>query len=142
MPHVIRSSPSLAAHGAVVSVRVEIPRVERDLRTMLGRPIPPALHFQALIDTGATHSVVRAGTAVHLGLHPSDVTLVHTASQADLLYPRYPIRLVFENNVSFETTVLEAPPENKYIECLIGRNILEHAILVYNGPGHLFSLSF
>jgi hypothetical protein len=45
-------------------------------------------------------------------------------------------------NVVAETTVLEAPLLGQHIQCLIGRDVLAHGVLVYIGYGNLFSLSF
>ena len=54
----------------------------------------------------------------------------------------YAVRLVFPNNVVFESTVIEAPLQGQPIQCLVGRDVLSQAVLVYIGYGNLFSLSF
>ena len=42
----------------------------------------------------------------------------------------------------FEGTVLEALLQGQNIQCLIGRDVLAQAVLVYIGYTNLFSLSF
>ncbi len=76
-----------------------------------------------MIDTGATGSVIQNGLAAQLGLKPA-------------------VRLLFPNNVTFETTVIETPLQGQQIRCLIGRDVLSQGVLVYIGYSNLFSLSF
>ena len=52
------------------------------------------------------------------------------------------MRLLFPNNVTFETTVIETPLQGQQIRCLIGRDVLSQGVLVYIGYSNLFSLSF
>ncbi|MBI3329343.1 MAG: retropepsin-like domain-containing protein, partial [Nitrospinae bacterium] len=102
----------------------------------------PPVPAVAMIDTGATSSVMRQGLAAQMGLHPVGVTYINTPSSTNVACYEYLVRLVFPNNVLVETTVLEAPLQGQHIQCLIGRDVLAHAVLVYIGYGNLFSLSF
>ncbi len=95
-----------------------------------------------MIDTGATSSVIQVGLAAQLGLNPVGVTYINTPSSTNVACHEYLVRLVFPNNVLVEATVLEAPLQGQHIQCLIGRDILAHGVLVYIGYGNLFSLSF
>ena len=95
-----------------------------------------------MIDTGATSSVIRQGLAAQLGLNPVGVTYITTPSSTNVPCHEYLVRLVFPNNVLFETTVIEALLQSQNIQCLIGRDVLAHAVLIYIGYGNLFSLSF
>ena len=95
-----------------------------------------------MIDTGATASVLRAGLASQLGLNPVGITYINTPSSTNVPCYEYAVRLAFPNNVVVETTVLEAPMQGQHIQCLIGRDVLAHSVLVYIGYGNLFSLSF
>lgn len=95
-----------------------------------------------MIDTGATGSVVRQGLLSPLGLNPVGVAYINTPSSTNVLCYEYSVRLLFANNVLVETTVIEAPLQGQHIQCLIGRDILAHGVLVYIGYSNLFSLSF
>jgi predicted aspartyl protease len=107
-----------------------------------GTKIPNPVLTTAMIDTGATVSVVRRGIPSQLGLNPAGVTHINTPFSTNVACYEYLVRLVFPNNVLVETTVLEAPLQGQHIQCLIGRDVLAHGVLVYIGYGNLFSLSF
>jgi predicted aspartyl protease len=104
--------------------------------------MPPLVPALAMVDTGASATVIQQGVAAELGLNPIGVTRITTPSHTDVQCYRYIVRLVFPNNVSVETTVIEAPLQGQHIQCLIGRNVLAHGVLVYIGYRNLFSLSF
>lgn len=95
-----------------------------------------------MIDTGATGSVIRQGLASQLGLQPVGVTTISTPSSAHVVCNEYLVRFLFPNNVTVEGTAIEAPLQGQHIQCLIGRDILAHGVLVYIGYTNLFSLSF
>jgi hypothetical protein len=95
-----------------------------------------------MVDTGATGSVLRQGLAAQLRLNPVGVTLINTPSSTNVPCYECLVRLVFPNNVIFETTVLEAPLQGQNIDCLIGRDVLSQGVFVYIGYTNLFSLSF
>ncbi len=54
----------------------------------------------------------------------------------------YLVRIDLPGNVVAETTVLEAPLLGQHIQCLVGRDVLAHGVLIYIGYENLFSLSF
>ncbi len=114
--------------------------VEKALKKA-GEPIPEPAELAALIDTGATGSVIQQGVADRLGLKPIGVIKIHTASSRDVRCYQYAVRLLFPNNVVVEGTVIEAPLAGQNIQVLIGRDVLAHAVLVYIGYSNLFSLS-
>lgn len=55
---------------------------------------------------------------------------------------RFLVRLLLPNSVMIETTAIEAPLTGQHIQCLIGRDTLSHAVLVYVGYMNQFTLSF
>lgn len=107
-----------------------------------GQAVPPPAAALAMIDTGATGSVIQQGLAAQLGLNPVGVVQIHTPSSTNVACYEYAVRLVFPNNVVFEGTVIEAPLQGQRVQCLIGRDVLAQAVLVYIGYSNLFSLSF
>jgi Aspartyl protease len=134
--------PNLQADGPVVELRIAVgSAVETALRAA-NAPIPPPVAVPAMIDTGATKSVIRQGIAVQLGLNPVGVTYINTPSSTNVLCSEYLVRFVFPGNVLYEGTAIEAPLQGQHIQCLIGRDVLSHAVLVYIGYRNLFSLSF
>lgn len=95
-----------------------------------------------MIDTGATGSVIQQGLAGQLRLNAVGVTYINTPSSTNVPCYEYLVRLLFPNNVVAETTAIEAPLLGQHIQCLIGRDVLAHGVLIYIGYGNLFSLSF
>ena len=95
-----------------------------------------------MVDTGATRSVIRQGLAAQLALNPVGVTRITTPSHTNGACYEYQVRLILPNNVTFEGVFLEASLQGQHIQCLIGRDVLAQAVLVYIGYSNLFSLSF
>jgi len=95
-----------------------------------------------MIDTGASASVIRQGVAAQLGLYPIGVSYITTPSSTNVPCNEYLMRFVFPNQVVYEGTAIETPLQGQNIDCLIGRDILAHAVLVYIGYGNQFTLSF
>jgi len=95
-----------------------------------------------MIDTGATGSVIQQGLASRLGLNPVGITQITTPSSANVACHEFLVRLLLPNNVVVDTTVIEAPLQGQPIQCLIGRDVLAHGVLVYVGYVNLFTLSF
>lgn len=104
--------------------------------------IPSPVPVIAMIDTGASVSVVRQGLPGQLGLKPVGLTYISTPSSTNVARYRFLVRFAFPNNVFVEVPVVEAPLQGQNIQCLIGRDILAHGVLIYIGYSNLFSLSF
>ncbi len=142
MPSFTSQVPNLHLVGPIVQVGITVPTALEQVLQAAGHAIPLPVTALAMIDTGATGSVIQQGLAVQLGLHPVGVVQIHTPSSTNVSCLEYAVRLLFPNNVVFETTVIEAPLQGQHIQCLIGRDVLSQAVLVYIGYGNLFSLSF
>jgi hypothetical protein len=75
---------NLQTVGPVIELRIAIgAAVEAALRTS-GQQIPLPVSAIAMIDTGATSSVIRQGLAAQLGLNPVGVTLINTPSSTNV----------------------------------------------------------
>jgi len=95
-----------------------------------------------MIDTGASGTVINPAIPQQLNLNPVGVTFINTPSHANVRCYQYPVRVVFPNNVIAETIAIAAPLQGQAIQCLIGRDLLRHAVFVYIGYANLFTLSF
>lgn len=142
MPSFTSTSPDLQATGPIVEIRVAVGGPVELALQISGEPISAPVQAFAMIDTGASVSVVRQGLPAQLGLNPIGVTYINTPSSTNVPCYEYPVRLIFPNNVVVEATVLEVPLQGQNIQCLIGRDVLAHGVLIYIGYGNLFSLSF
>lgn len=107
-----------------------------------GTAVPTPIPAVGMIDTGATASVMRQGFASRLGLSPVGVVHINTPTSTNVPCYEYLVRLDLPGNVVAETTVLEAPLLGQHIQCLVGRDVLAHGVLIYIGYENLFSLSF
>lgn len=97
----------------------------------------------AMIDTGATGTVISQGLATILGINPIGDCMINTPSSTNVKCLQYDIQLIFPNNVAMSSCIVtEAPLQNQHIQCLIGRDVLQQSILIYTGFDNTFTLSF
>lgn len=104
-------------------------------------PAPVAGH--ALVDTGASGSVVRQGIPGQLGLNPVGVVPVMTATTgtAAVTMPTYAVRFVLPNSITFEAVAIEANLGPQQIDAILGRDILRAAVFVYNGTTDSYTIA-
>ena len=106
-------------------------------------PVNNQVKILAMIDTGASGTVIQKGTSQTLELNPIGTTLMTTPSSTNILCNQFDVQLIFPNQVIIQNVVVtEAPLQNQHIQCLIGRDILKYGLLVYNGYDNSFTLSF
>lgn len=86
--------------------------------------------------------MVAASLPRKLGISPVGVARISTPAAHAVECYEYLVRFVFPNEVIFETTVIEASLKGHHIQCLIGRDVLANAVLVYVGHNNSFTLSF
>lgn len=125
-----------------MDLRIAVGAAAEQALRQAGTPVPQPVAALAMIDTGASGSVIRQGLAAQLGLQPVGVINVSTPSSTNVPCNQYVVRFLLPNNVIFETTAIEAPLQGQNIQCLIGRDVLAHAVLVYVGYTNTFTLSF
>lgn len=129
--------------GPLVELTLSQPQPIIDAMTAAGTSIPSPMRVVAMIDTGATGSVMQKGLAAQLGLQPVGVVYISTPSSANVPCNEYAVRFLFPNNVVVDGTMIEAPMQGQgQVQALIGRDTLAHGVLVYIGYANLFSLSF
>ena len=142
MPSFTTQVPNLREAGPIVEVGLTIGTAVEDVLRKNGKPIPPPIKVTTMIDTGATGTVVNEDIVKRLDLYPIGTTLISTPSCADFRCYEYLCRILFPNNVLVETVVIAAPLLGQHIQCLIGRDILQHGVLIYTGYINQFTLSF
>jgi hypothetical protein len=135
-------SPNLRRLGPVLDIQVGITSVEEAAARAVGDPVPTPFTVTALIDTGASHTVLQQTLPAQLGLQPVSSTAFWTAATTGVVYPQYTVRLFFPHGVEIEVLAVEMPLPGPHVQCLIGRDVLADAVLVYLGESNLFSLSF
>lgn len=101
------------------------------------------LKIPAMIDTGAEVTVIGDGVAAALGLIRVGRTFLNTTSSVDVPCFRFDIQLIFPNNVVLQSVIaIEAPLTDQHVRCLIGHDVLQHGLFIYNGSDNSFTLSF
>lgn len=130
-----------------ISIGVSIPR--RDLLSSLGMPVSPPGTCKLLIDTGASCTCIDPWVIESLNIVPSGFTTIHTpstnsgsnhqCSQFDvcLSIPHPHIHRHFHN-----IPVIESNFVHQGIDGLLGRDILEGCVFIYNGETGFYTLSF
>lgn len=140
----------LATVGAVLPIEIHVPPIIAQTLTDRGDPVPAPIAGMALIDTGATFTCVHEPVLQQLGLNPIGVTTSGTAA-GPVQQSQYPARLVSPDqawtfdvasvigvDLSGQQVPLDPPQD---LIALIGRNLLQYCVLVWNGPGGFWTLS-
>lgn len=142
MPSFTTQVPNLQGVGPIVEVRLAVGSAIEDILRRSGQSIPTPVSALAMIDTGATGTVLREDIPKQLGLSPVGTILISTPSSTNVRCYKYLVRLLFPNNVVVETTMIGAPLQGQHIQCLIGRDVLRHGVFIYIGYINTFTLSF
>ncbi len=149
--HTFPSQSHFTLSGPVVEVQVEVPTA---LAAALGankQSIPKPVSGLALIDTGASTSAVESGVIQQLGVQPVGMGNVTTptGSESRLFYPaRFSFPgtdlpdMDFQQLLGADLSLQKIHGWTSPLIALIGRDILQHFLLVYNGPSGAFSLAF
>lgn len=103
--------------------------------------MPPVVQATALIDTGASGSVVQAGLLAPLGLNPVGVIPISTPTTSNTSCAQYAVQMIMPHGF-IELTVIEAPLQGQNIQALIGRDVLRHCLLIYDGVSQTFTWSY
>ncbi len=138
MATLINKPDNLAVSGPLVTVKLWVPV---GMKSTL-RPIDA----MAEINIALAHTFIQEGVATSLGLEPSGIITITTATKPKYEAHLFRLRIAFpERHMAFEVNAIEVPymlRPHARIKCLIGRDILNHSVLVYNGLKNTFSLSF
>ena len=138
-------APSVALQRIGPVVQVILMPIEGRSRPMADKEEePPApVRGRALIDTGASSTCVDREAATRAGLAVVDSGTMTSATHADEAVP------IYAGRISIEGTALIIDANRAYganlapqkLVAPIGRDLLSHCVLVYNGTDGSFSLS-
>ena len=143
MPSITTQVPNLQEMGPVVEIKLTIGLKLEEILRQKGQNLPSPVQVRAMIDTGATGTVVREDIVKQLNLNPVGTVLISTPSSFSVQCYKYLMRILFPNNVIIEdVVVISAPLKDQHIQCLIGRDILKLGVFIYTGYTNTFTLSF
>lgn len=127
-----------------------------------GRPVPPAIAGALLLDTGATRTCIALQTATELGLQPTRIQEGYGAAgkHSNLVFlARLEIKIIDsetsqEQGFAWEQEVEAIPELHNFaapltwqektmtLSGLLGRDILRHARIHYDGPAGRIRFEF
>src|SRR5438105_13440515 len=138
----------MSADGPLVdlAIGVSFPR-ERALR-LANQAVPNPVQLRALIDTGASCTCIEAGALAPLGLSPTGVIPITTPSSglSPAICSQYDVSITIVHptvGMGFPAIpVVECQSLSSSFQALLGRDLLQHCLFVYDGHAQQFSLAF
>jgi hypothetical protein len=140
--------PVGADRPPVIDLVVAVPEDQADLMRAAGRPVPLPIIVPALLDPGATNSLVSKDIADQLGLEVlgardifgvgGTVSVSGNVRIARILFPGIPsVQLA-------NSTFIVAVPNLDHLgaRMIVGRDLLGQCILIYNGPHSTCTFAF
>lgn len=133
----------LRFHGPVITTDLTITEAHRDALAAAGDPIPPPVRCRFLLDTGADGCVVKHDVAVKAGLKLINANAPLQGVGVDTTGKAYIGRILFgiqskvlagaQHNISMDTQINSGDLQSTLIDGLIGRDVLEHFVMTYDG---------
>lgn len=142
MPSTTSQQANLVQTGPVLDLFLG---VSDDLRAVLeknDKNVPKPIKIMAMIDTGATGTVISKKIIEKLSINPISTIKISTPSNENVDCYTYPVILTMpQHKIRIPQEVIAAPLKGQHIQCLIGRDILQHCVLTYIGYINQFTLS-
>lgn len=138
----------VGADGALVGVFVALSTPRIDVLKAAGIGFPPPVKANALIDTGASISSISPRIAMGLGLAPSSITPIHSATtgKAPQNCNVYDVCLAFVQPsvkvLGVNIPVIEVDLSTPGVDVLLGRDMLGQCLFIYDGQSGTFVLAF
>jgi predicted aspartyl protease len=127
----------LVQMGPRIQIRISLGDQFASELVKLGKPVPPPVDGHALIDTGAGSTCIDEEAAKSLNLSVIDVVSMASASHAATKANVYPAKLEIlglpQPIVINASRAIGAPLKVQGLIALIGRDVLQHCTLIYNG---------
>lgn len=134
---------ALYLRGPVIQVSIEIPEVIAQQLLRNGQLVPAPISGFALIDTGATSTCIDDQTAQEMKLPVVNRRKMVSATHS-VECNVYPVLLGFTGTPIKVNSIqaLGANIDSLGVVALLGRDVLQHIALFYNGPSGQITLSF
>lgn len=143
---------ALQYHGPILVTDLTVTDAHRQALEQAGQPVPAKVRCRFLVDTGADTSVVKHEFAERAGLKLiNDNAPLHGVG-VDTTGRVYMGRIVFgvlsrvvpggRHEMGIETQVMAAKLETTVIDGLIGRDVLRHFALSYDGKTGIVRMKY
>lgn len=133
----------LSYQGPIIKADLTITPSHRDALVAAGQPIPAPVNCRFLIDTGADGTVVKHEFAERAGLKLINDSMALKGVGIDTTGRAYMGRIMFRqpsrvlanavHSMYVDTQVMSATLQGNVIDGLIGRDVLQHFQLSYDG---------
>ena len=143
MPSFTFQLANLKADGPIIEVLIAPSRHLVEVMQSNKQTPPQPVKAIAMIDTGASSSVVNQDIIKQLGIEPIAAVKINTPSDSGVSCFQYQAVIMFPSKVAIGTSeLIAAPLKGQPVQCLIGRDILKNSVLIYNGYAQTITLSF
>jgi len=139
LPIFTARSLDLQATGPLIDLLLSVSEPAAKAMAQAGEGVPPPVKVRALIDTGASRSIIQNEIVEGLDLLPVGALRMNTTALTGLPCYEFLLNGSF-HGLSFTGVFIGAPLKGQEIQALIGRDILAHFILTYSGPDNSFTL--
>lgn len=138
----VQPSVALLHRGPCVQASVYVAdTIAKEIRER-GEELPDPIHGHALIDTGASATCIDESAANELGVPATDRVKIASASHAQTEQAVYPISIQLSGLITIQVPrAISAQLSNQGLILLIGRDVLQHCTLFYNGPSGQLTIS-
>lgn len=134
---------ALRYHGPIITTALTITQAHRDALAAAGAPIPTPVSCRFLIDTGADGCVVKHEFAIRAGLKLINANAPLRGVGVDTTGKAYMGRVLFgvasrvvagaQHQMHVDTQVMSGDLQTTLFDGLIGRDVLQHFNLTYDG---------
>lgn len=137
--------------GPILPVGVSVSRARREALLASGENVPPIVSVRALVDTGASCTCVDPSVLQALSLPATGTVFLYTPSTGSTPHAadEYDVGLVVPGaGIHHLPLTIDGVPvvaanlAVQGIHALIGRDVLQDCILIYNGTDGDFTLAF
>jgi predicted aspartyl protease len=139
----------IGPYGPIIEVIVGVSAPRAAALQTANLPVPSFEVIKALIDTGASGTVIDISIIKKLSLIPTGAVKIHTPSTGSVPHDcsQYDIALGLVvppiiHKVSLTIPVIEADFSGQTIQAIIGRDVISTFAFWYNGPEKAISLAF
>jgi predicted aspartyl protease len=140
----------LEPSGAIITVGFLVSSPRQAALKKAGLPVPPPVVVKCLVDTGASGTCVDPMVIQQLQIPPSGTVSIHTPSTGatPCICNQFDvgIGIIMDNGEvhlpGMIIPVIESDLKAQGIQALLGRDILEQAVLIYDGRRRLLTLAF